>query len=100
MEAASGTAKNGVVALMGMMRLELVMNSIVPVVVAGVLGIYGSIIVVIIRTGINPKAKSYYVLMVMPICLQDLRADSRVYWQACYRFCGRYWCEVFLLVPL
>lgn len=67
---------------MGVMRLELVMNSIVPVVMAVVLGIYGSIIVVIIRTGINPKAKSYYLLMVMPICLQDLRADSRVYRRA------------------
>ncbi|MBA0625557.1 hypothetical protein Godav_003339 [Gossypium davidsonii] len=30
------------------------------VVMAGVLGIYGLIIAVIISTGINPKAKSYY----------------------------------------
>ncbi|GMY05637.1 V-type proton ATPase 16 kDa proteolipid subunit isoform X3 [Fagus crenata] len=36
------------------------MKSIVPVVMAGVLGIYGLIIAVIISTGINPKAKSYY----------------------------------------
>ncbi|KAF2290830.1 hypothetical protein GH714_015690 [Hevea brasiliensis] len=35
-------------------------ESIVPVVMAGVLGIYGLIIAVIISTGINPKAKSYY----------------------------------------
>ncbi|KAK9162265.1 hypothetical protein Syun_003167 [Stephania yunnanensis] len=48
------------VASMGVMRPELVMKSIVPVVMAGVLGIYGLIIAVIISTGINPKAKSYY----------------------------------------
>ena len=61
MGAAYGTAKSGVgVASMGVMRPELVMQSIVPVVMAGVLGIYGLIIAVIISTGINPKAKSYY----------------------------------------
>ncbi|CAK9197906.1 unnamed protein product [Sphagnum troendelagicum] len=37
------------------------MKSIVPVVVAGVLGIYGLIIAVIISTGINPRSKLYYV---------------------------------------
>ncbi|EOY27192.1 V-ATPase proteolipid subunit C-like domain - like 3 [Theobroma cacao] len=42
------------------MRPELVMKAIVPVVMAGVLGIYGLIIAVIIGTGINPKANSYY----------------------------------------
>ena len=35
-------------------------KSIVPVVMARLLGIYGFIIVVIISTGISPKAKSYY----------------------------------------
>ncbi|KAG8076644.1 hypothetical protein GUJ93_ZPchr0006g43865 [Zizania palustris] len=61
MGAAYGTAKSGVgVASMGVMRPELVMKSIVPVVMAGVLGIYGSIIAIIISTGINPKAKPYY----------------------------------------
>lgn len=57
MGAAYGTAKSGVgVASMGVMRPELVMKSIVPVVMAGVLGIYSLIIIVII----NPKAKLYY----------------------------------------
>ena len=52
MGAAYGTAKSGVgVAAMGVMRPELVMKSIVPVVMAGVLGIYGLIIAVIISTG-------------------------------------------------
>ncbi|XP_073020659.1 V-type proton ATPase 16 kDa proteolipid subunit-like [Primulina eburnea] len=61
MGAAYDKAQSGVgVASMGVMRPELVMKSIVPVVMAGVLGIYGLIIVVIISTGINPKAKSYY----------------------------------------
>ncbi|CAF2132673.1 BnaA03g52040D [Brassica napus] len=51
MGAAYGTAKSGVgVASMGVMRPELVMQSIVPVVMAGVLGIYGLIIAVIIST--------------------------------------------------
>ncbi|KAK9690193.1 hypothetical protein RND81_09G110500 [Saponaria officinalis] len=55
------TAKSGVgVALMGVMRSELVMKSIVLVVMAGVLGIYGLIIVVIISIGINPKTTFYY----------------------------------------
>jgi V-type H+-transporting ATPase 16kDa proteolipid subunit len=61
MGAAYGTAKSGVgVASMGVMWPELVMKSIVPVVMAGVLGIYGLIIAVIISTGINPKAKPYF----------------------------------------
>jgi len=61
MGAAYGTAKSGVgVASMGVMRPELVMKSIVPVVMAGVLGIYGLIIAVIISTGINPNANPYY----------------------------------------
>ena len=38
---------------MGVLRPELVMKSIVPVVMAGVLGIYGLIIAVIIATGID-----------------------------------------------
>lgn len=61
MGAAYGTAKSGVgVAHMGVMRPELVTKSIVPVVMAGVLGIYGLIVAVIISSGINPVAKPYY----------------------------------------
>ena len=43
---------------MGVMRPELVMKSIVPVVMAGVLGIYGLIIAVIISTGSEPPLPS------------------------------------------
>jgi len=57
--AAYGTAKSGVgIAAMGVMRPELVMRSIIPVVMAGVIGIYGLIIAVIIGTKI-PNADTY-----------------------------------------
>ncbi|KAJ7976221.1 V-type proton ATPase proteolipid subunit [Quillaja saponaria] len=57
---AYGTTKNGVgVASMRVLRPKLVMKSIVPIVMASVLGIYGLITAIIINTGINLKAKSY-----------------------------------------
>ena len=53
--AAYGTAKSGVgVSSMGVMKPDLVMKSIIPVVMAGVLGIYGLIIAVIIANGGKP----------------------------------------------
>jgi len=52
--AAYGTAKSGVgISSMGVMRPELVMRSIIPVVMAGVIGIYGLIIAVILGTGVK-----------------------------------------------
>lgn len=52
--AAYGTAKSGVgVSAMGVMKPELVMRSIIPVVMAGVIGIYGLIIAVIVGTNIS-----------------------------------------------
>ena len=49
MGSAYGTAKSGVgIAAMGVMRPELVMKSIVPVVMAGILGVYGMIVAVIL----------------------------------------------------
>merc|ERR1711934_161075 len=51
--AAYGTAKSGVgVTSMGVMRPDLVMRAIIPVVMAGVIGIYGLIIAVIISSNI------------------------------------------------
>ena len=48
--AAYGTAKSGVgIASMGVMNPHLVMRNIIPVVMAGVLGIYGLIVAVIIQ---------------------------------------------------
>jgi V-type H+-transporting ATPase proteolipid subunit len=50
--AAYGTAKSGVgISSMGVSKPDLVMRSIIPVVMAGVVGIYGLIIAVIIGTG-------------------------------------------------
>merc|ERR1712054_537622 len=55
--AAYGTAKSGVgVSSMGVMKPEMVMKSIIPVVMAGVLGIYGLIIAVIIGNGVTGVA--------------------------------------------
>merc|ERR1712166_10537 len=56
--AAYGTAKSGVgIMSMGVMRPDMVMRSIIPVVMAGVLGIYGLITAVIINGHIDPAAK-------------------------------------------
>jgi V-type H+-transporting ATPase proteolipid subunit len=61
MGVAYGTAKSGVgISSMGVMRPELVMKSIVPVVMAGVLGIYGLIIAVIISTNIHPEGYTLF----------------------------------------
>jgi len=47
--AAYGTAKSGVgISSMGVMNPQLVMRNIIPVVMAGVLGIYGLIVAVIL----------------------------------------------------
>ncbi|RWR74929.1 V-type proton ATPase proteolipid subunit [Cinnamomum micranthum f. kanehirae] len=58
MGTAHGMTKSGIgVASMGAMRPELVIKSIVPVVMAGVLGFYGLIIVVVISTEDQPQSK-------------------------------------------
>jgi len=55
--AAYGTAKSGVgITSMGVMRPDLVMRSIIPVVMAGVLGIYGLITAVIINGKLSTPA--------------------------------------------
>merc|ERR1711934_989243 len=52
--AAYGTAKSGVgVANMGVMHSDMVMKSIIPITMAGVLGIYGLIVAVLIGSGIS-----------------------------------------------
>jgi len=61
MGAAYGTAKSGVgIAAMGVMRPELVMKSIIPVIMAGVLGIYGLIISVVISGAVTPTDYTMY----------------------------------------
>merc|ERR1712216_905805 len=60
--AAYGTAKAGVgISCMGVLRGDLVMRSLIPVVMAGVLGIYGLITSVIINGKLeNPETISPY----------------------------------------
>merc|ERR1711988_71963 len=59
--AAYGTAKSGVgISSMGVMRPDMVMRSIIPVVMAGVLGIYGLITAVIINGKIKAPSYSAY----------------------------------------
>eukprot|EP00494_Astrolonche_serrata_P031725 UN31994 len=54
--AAYGTAKSGVgIASMGVMHPELVMRNMIPVVMAGVLGIYGLIVAVILNGKMDAK---------------------------------------------
>lgn len=49
MGAAYGTAKSGTgIAAMSVMRPELIMKSIIPVVMAGILAIYGVVVAVLI----------------------------------------------------
>jgi len=56
--AAYGTDKSGVgIMSMGVLRPELMMKSIIPVVMAGVLGIYGLITSVIINEKLNEPGK-------------------------------------------
>lgn len=58
--AAYGTAKSGVgICSMGVMRPDLVMRSVIPVVMAGILGIYGLITSVIINGKISLDPLSY-----------------------------------------
>ena len=53
MGAAYGTAKSGVgIASMGVMNPGLIMRNIIPVVMAGILGIYGLIVSVIVTSAI------------------------------------------------
>lgn len=52
--AAYGTAKSGTgIAAMAVMRPELIMKSIIPVVMAGIIAIYGLVVSVIISQKIN-----------------------------------------------
>merc|ERR1711988_964681 len=59
--AAYGTAKSGFgVANMGVLHPDVVMKSIIPVVMAGVLGIYGLIVAVLLASGIKADGAYSY----------------------------------------
>eukprot|EP00968_Pinguiococcus_pyrenoidosus_P001626 scaffold71_cov247-Pinguiococcus_pyrenoidosus.AAC.20 len=73
--AAYGTAKSGVgIASMGVTNPEKIMRNLIPVVMAGVLGIYGLIVAVILNQGPAWLLGWPSVLLAMPACA---RWDSR-----------------------
>ena len=59
--AAYGTAKSGTgIAAMAVMRPELIMKSIIPVVMAGIIAIYGLVVAALIAGSISePKEGGY-----------------------------------------
>jgi ATP synthase proteolipid subunit len=53
--AAYGTAKSGVgIASMGVLRPDLIIKNVVPVIMAGIIGIYGLVVAVLVSDGCNP----------------------------------------------
>jgi V-type H+-transporting ATPase proteolipid subunit len=60
MGAAYGTAKSGTgIAAMSVMRPELIMKSIIPVVMAGIIAIYGVVVSVLIAGQLMEPSKGY-----------------------------------------
>lgn len=58
--AAYGTAKSGTgIAAMSVMRPELIMKSIIPVVMAGIIAIYGLVVAVLIANSLNEEITLY-----------------------------------------
>lgn len=56
--AAYGTAKSGTgIAAMSVMRPELIMKSIIPVVMAGIIAIYGLVVAVLIAGALDEPSK-------------------------------------------
>ena len=59
--AAYGTAKSGVgICSMGVLKPDLIMKSVIPVVMAGILGIYGMIVAVILLGRGNIRIKLFF----------------------------------------
>lgn len=64
MGAAYGTAKSGTgIAAMSVMRPELIMKSIIPVVMAGIIAIYGLVVAVLIASNRKYWANNYYFIV-------------------------------------
>ena len=58
--AAYGTAKSGVgICALGVMRPDIIIKSVIPVIMAGILGIYGLIVSVILVQKINGSNNNY-----------------------------------------
>ena len=59
--AAYGTAKSGVgILTMGISKPEIIIKSVIPVIMAGILGIYGLIVGIILKQNINPAKYSIF----------------------------------------
>ena len=59
--AAYGTAKSGVgILTMGISKPEIIIKSVIPVIMAGILGIYGLIVAVILHQNIKPDGYSMF----------------------------------------
>ncbi|KAJ2994045.1 H(+)-transporting V0 sector ATPase subunit c [Globomyces sp. JEL0801] len=58
--AAYGTAKSGVgLCAMGVMRPELMLKNVIPVVMAGIIGIYGVVVAVLLSGGLQQEMTLY-----------------------------------------
>jgi len=59
--AAYGTAKSGTgIAAMAVMRPELIMKSMIPVIMAGIIAIYGLVVAALIASGISEAGYSLF----------------------------------------
>ncbi len=103
--AAYGSAKAGVgICSMGVLKPELIMKSVVPVVMAGILGIYGMIVAVIIVQRSTPVLIQSLAITTptsppTPISPPDSAAASAHWYlfpyagrRSRYRYCRRRWC--------
>jgi ATP synthase proteolipid subunit len=58
--AAYGTAKSGVgITSMGVLRPDLIIKNVVPVIMAGIIGIYGLVVAVLVSDGRNIPTLAY-----------------------------------------
>ncbi|XP_041358722.1 V-type proton ATPase 16 kDa proteolipid subunit-like [Gigantopelta aegis] len=59
--AAYGTAKSGTgISAMAVMRPELIMKSVIPVVMAGIIAIYGLVVAVVLSQNVEEKGYTFY----------------------------------------
>ncbi|PIO72937.1 V-type ATPase, C subunit [Teladorsagia circumcincta] len=58
--AAYGTAKSAVgICSMGVMRPELIMKSVIPVIMAGIIAIYGLVVAIVLKGKVNSASNGY-----------------------------------------
>ncbi|EPZ32660.1 V-type ATPase [Rozella allomycis CSF55] len=79
--AAYGTAKSGIgIAGMGTFKPQLIMRSLIPVVMAGIIGIYGLVVAVLITgSRLSGVAAGWTVGIVGDSSVRNFAKESRVY---------------------